>query len=65
MKKNNLYILGISFTITILLFILFAILITCLYALIIPGILLIINLTVTIFLIKNHKINYIKKQLLL
>lgn len=63
MKNKNLYILATSFIFTILLLILFAIFITCLYALIIPGILLVINIIVSIYLIKKHKINYIKKSI--
>lgn len=63
MKNKNLYILATSFIFTILLLILFAIFIACLYALIIPGILLVINIIVSIYLIKKHKINYIKKSI--
>lgn len=63
MKNKNLYILATSFIFTILLLILFAIFIACLYALIIPGILLVINIIVSIYLIKKHKINYIRKSI--
>lgn len=65
MKNKSLYILGTSFALTALMFILFAALIPCLYALIIPGILMAINLIASIVIIKKHKLNSAKKAIAL